>query len=169
MSDKPEQPAIVSEVVARPSGKTIKSEMIEKIQIKEKTMKTNVKLSIASILLLSVGLLVSACAGPVEPTAAPSSVGEVQQDSQVCMSDCSGVQGGIGFTKTCTSSCTATNTGITCDGTFFACQQACSPLEGHSCGTPLRCACATFPRHYDCDGVCVPDDDCSSCCGRFLC
>src|SRR6185295_15479647 len=66
MSDKPEQPAIVSEVVARPSGKTIKSEMIEKIQIKEKTMKTNVKLSIASVLLLSVGLLVSACAGPVE-------------------------------------------------------------------------------------------------------
>jgi hypothetical protein len=168
MSDKPEQPAIVSEVVARPSGKTIKSETIEKIQIKEKTMKTNVKLSIASVLLLSVGLLVSACAGPVEPTAAPSSVGEVQQDSQVCSSDCSGVQSGIPFSKTCTSSCTATTTGITCDGTFFACQvSTCSPLEGQSCGT-LRCTCRTVPKHYDCDGVCVPDDECS-CCGRFLC
>lgn len=169
MLGKPEKRAVASEVVDRPSEKTIKSETIEKIQIKEKTMKTNVKLSIASVLLLSVGFLVSACAGPVEPTAASSSVAEVQQESQVCSSDCSGVANGIPFSKTCTSSCTATTTGITCDGTFFACQQnTCSPLEGQSCGS-LRCSCRTFPKHYDCDGVCVPDDDCSSCCGKFLC
>src|SRR6185503_2503205 len=57
--------------------------------------------------------------------------------------------------------------GITCDMTYNACQQNCSPLNGGSCGT-LRCTCMTIPKHYDCDGICVPDEECS-CCGRLPC
>ncbi len=135
----------------------------------EKTTRTNIKLSAAGVILLSVGLIVSACVGQAEPTAAPSSVGEVQQESQICSSDCTGVENGIPFSKTCTSSCTATTTGITCDLTFFPCQQNCSPLYRQSCGTRLRCSCGYFiPKHYDCNGFCVPDEECS-CCGSFPC
>src|ERR1700704_3226739 len=131
-------------------------------------MKTKVGLGLAGVFLLGMGLLVSGCVGYTEPTAASTSVSEAQQEVQSCSSDCSGVENGIPFSKMCTSSCTATATGITCDGTFFACQQqSCSPLDGTSCGT-LRCTCTTIPKHYNCAGVCVPDDVCS-CCGKFVC
>jgi len=130
-------------------------------------MRTNVKSCAASLFVMSMGFLVSACVGQTESTAAPNSIGEVQQESQSCSSDCSGVENGIPFSMTCTNTCTATPTGITCDMTYNACQQNCSPLNGGSCGT-LRCTCMTIPKHYDCDGICVPDEECS-CCGRLPC
>lgn len=129
-------------------------------------MKSNMRFGVMGVLLLSTGLLVNACVAQVDPSE-PEPVGEAAQASQTCSSDCSGVVNGIPFSKTCATSCTADTVSITCDGTYYACQQNCSPLYGQSCGS-LRCTCMTIPKHYDCNGHCVPDDVCS-CCGSLPC
>ena len=132
-------------------------------------MKSSVKFGAIVILLMGAGLLVNACVAHVDPsgTPDPEPIGEAEQASQICSSDCSGVVNGIPFSMTCTNSCTADTVSIACDGVYYPCQQNCSPSYGKGCGT-LRCTCMSIPKHYDCDGYCVPDYECS-CCGSFPC
>ena len=128
----------------------------------------NVKLGAVGVFLMGMGLIGSACVGQTESSSEPEPVGEAQQASQTCSSDCSGVTNGIPFSETCATSCTANTVSITCDGTYYPCP-ACAANYGQSCGTPLHCSCHyTIPKHYNCDGVCVPDESCS-CCGNFIC
>ena len=129
-------------------------------------MKISARLGIVGIFLGVTALFASACVGQA-PQSGDEAVEEAEQELVTCTTDCSGVSGGVGFQKSCSSSCVATNTQITCDGQVFSCinSSQCSPLEGEICDPNwhFKCSCGTWLyKTYDCYGNCVMQDQC--CC-----
>jgi hypothetical protein len=131
-------------------------------------MNINIKLGAVGVFLTGMGILASACVAETEPagTSEPEPLGETEQASEVCSSDCTGVEDGIPFSETCSGTCTASHTSITCNGVTTECKSSCSPLSGKTCGT-LKCECMTITETYDCAGVCV--HQACSCCGKLPC
>ncbi len=130
-------------------------------------MKSNLKLGLFGLVAITT-LCVGACVGAPDPEA-DGPVGEAQQASATCTSDCSGIPGASPITYTCanSSSCSVNSTEIICgDGTIKSCTDQCVADYGQTC-TYQRCpACGGHSYYlygtYDCTGVCESGDFC--CC-----
>lgn len=128
-------------------------------------MKANMKLGLVGILVSSV-LCMGACVGQVDPKGTADPVGEAAQALVTCTSDCSGVPNSQGFSETCVTSCDATDTQITCDGTVIQCP-TCSPKMGQTCLVQV-CHCGKASQAFygtvQCDGTCYTSDPYECCC-----
>jgi hypothetical protein len=134
-------------------------------------MKSNLKLGFVGLLLVSA-FGAFACVGAAEPPGTEGPVAEAKQELVTCASDCTGVPNSQPISQTCQTSCTATNTSITCDGVTTYCV-SCAADYGQTCVYEHCGRCGLHGGYviygtYDCSGTCQSDNYC--CCSNgWLC